>query len=642
MKKLQRKKVRRALAGIALLGALTAAATRAAEGPEEPLFPQLPIIEVDEIQPGQRGYGYSVFAGTEPRRFEAEVIGVLRNTSPGTSYILARLSGDIGAQTLEETGVIAGMSGSPVFFDGRLAGAVAFSWSFTRGALAGITPISGMRGIGELPTPERRPVSGPPAALPDLIAGKLPPDLLARQLKLLAPPPTQPWGSAPLLWTSTGFGAATRGLLAETLPVLTPAGAGGEAQVWDGELRPGSAVAAVLIDGDFKLAANGTVSDREGDRILAFGHPFLGLGPVQLPMAAAEVVTVVSSQFNSFKIANIGPLLGAFEQDRLLGIEGRLGRPATMVPLSLRLLGIGGTARTYEMRLAPMPILSPGLLGVATLGGLEAAGYTVGDQGLDLTARFHLGPHGTLDIAQSFDGVAAAGETISYLVALTGYLLQNPLEEVTLEKVEVELVQTDEPRTVTLAAAHAERSVVRPGETVAVHLDLLPYRGQRTRRTIEVTVPQDAPDGPYYLFLGDGASIDATRLLIEPADPVAFSQALRLLRSLHSRRELGVLGVVAGRGLAIAGEVLPRLPGSVASLWQVAGAGTSTPLTLAVAQEHFEPLERPLAGLARVDLMVRHRSTVTAGEESEAGEAPAEAPAQDGGDGEPSSGEEGT
>ncbi|HYN23214.1 MAG TPA: SpoIVB peptidase S55 domain-containing protein, partial [Thermoanaerobaculia bacterium] len=270
----------------------------------------LPIISIDEVKTGQRGYGLSVFSGTEPERFEVEVVGVARNLfGPGLSYILARLTG----KGLETSGVASGMSGSPVFLDGRLAGAVAFSWPFSQEAIAGITPIESMRSLSGLSLPPATPIPPmPPVELAELLAGRIPVDLLQRELPKLRP---QLGGDAvaSIQWATTGFGEKSQGMLQQALGSASSAG---EARPGDTQknLTPGSAVAAVLVDGDFRLAAVGTVTDRYGDQVLAFGHPFLGMGPIRVPMATAEVVTLLSNQYTSFKISNLGEEIGAFEQ----------------------------------------------------------------------------------------------------------------------------------------------------------------------------------------------------------------------------------------------------------------------------------------------------------------------------------------
>lgn len=620
---------RRPALALCLLGSLLGSLALRAQEPR-------PVLPIDQIERGQTGYGLSVFAGTEPERFDVEVLGVVRNDNPGSSFILARLSGGPQAGTLERTGVIRGMSGSPVFIDGKLVGAVAFSWAFTEDAVAGITPIEEMRRLHRLPRPRAGTLAqtaggSPPVPLDRLLAGDLPPDLLQRQLAALAPPPVLGQGTS-LQWAASGFGDGSRRLLEDRLGGVAPmgrftgsartgqgAGPGAAGEDGDGEPpdpQPGDAVALVLVDGDFKLGPAGTVTDRTGDALVAFGHPFLGAGSVRIPMAEVEVVTVVASQSNSFKITNLGRHIGAIEQDRDPGIEGRLGVEAPMIPLTIRVTGAQGVeepAAEYRVRVAAIPRLAAGLMSLAVFNALDVTRHAGGDQGLDLTLRVHLARYGELELEQSYDGASASGDVLGLILSTVGYLLQNELEPLEVESVEVELVQHPRPRTATLVGAHAERSVVRPGQVVTLNLDLLPYRDAPFRRSVEVEIPEDVPEGRYFFFVGDGASIDAARLTLEPAEPIRISQALRLIRSLHTRRQLGVLGFFSAPGLAVAGEVMPRLPGSMASIWGAAPSGSARPLRLVVAQELFEPVERPVEGLVRIDLEVRREEPVTPG-----------------------------
>jgi hypothetical protein len=576
-------------------------------GPKE-----LPIIRIDEVKAGQKGYGLSVFSGSEPERFEVEVVGILRNQNAvDMSYILARLTG----KGLEKSGVASGMSGSPVFLDGRLAGAVAFSWPFSHEAIAGITPIESMRQLSGLkgmePITPIPPV--PVIQLADLLSGKIPPDLLQRELAKLRPHMVND-GVASVQWTTSGFGEQSQGVLRQALGSVSSAGKARPGDA-DEDLKLGSAVGAVLVDGDFRLAAIGTVTDRYGDQVLAFGHPFLGLGPIDVPMASAEVVMVLSNQNSSFKISNLGEEVGAFEQDRKAGIQGRLGVKASTVPMVLRLSGGGSDKpREFKMRLADVPLYTPMLVSSSLVAGLESASYTSGSQGLDVTARFRLKKYGDLEVKQSFDGDSATGEAAAFLMAVASYVSQSAIEKVGFEDIQVDVSQSLQPRAATLVGAQADRTVVRPGERVRINLDLAAYRGERFRHSVALDLPEDLPAGRYSLLIGDGASADGARLTLEPTDPVNFPQLLELLRSLHSRRDLVVLGVYGGPGLSVAGEVMPRLPASVRSLWGAASSDSAVPLNATIAQELDETLPIPISGLVRVDLEVRRRDPVPGGE----------------------------
>lgn len=569
-------------------------------------------FRVEEARPGQRGYGLSVFAGAEPERFEVEVVGVLRNVAPGTSYLLARLSG----HDLERTGVVAGMSGSPVWIEGRLAGAVSFGFTFGKDPLAGITPIDAMRAIpggadGDASAAAARS-AGARLAIADLAALRIPAGLADRELSALSFAASRPGGGSPaLLWTASGFPVASRSRLERALAPLGAFGSGGSGAPV-GELRNGSAVAGLLVDGDLQIAATGTVTERRGDELLAFGHPFIGLGATALPMATAEIITVVASQASSFKLSNSGPVVGALVFDQSAGVRGRIGAPAPMVPLVVRVGGPAG--RTVAVRIAQIPRFLPALMAASTIGALDVAA-AVAAESLDAELRLVLADGRELRMAQSFDGVAPVKEMVDWLVAVTSYLTTNPLADASLERAELAVEPYAAPRAAALLAVRPDRVLVRAGERLGIEVTLAPFRGAAERRRVELTLPADLPAGRYSLLVGDGASIDGAQLEAEPVDPTTLDQALAVLGSLSTRRELSVLGLLSARGVAAPGETLPRLPGTWQSLrGLVAGRTDERPLRLAVAQRVRVPLAAPLLGMARVELEVR-RPSVLAGKE---------------------------
>ena len=582
---------------------------------------ELPAIGLDEVRVGMRGHGLSVFSGIEPERFEVEVLGVLRNVGPDTSYIVARLSG----KNLESTGVVAGMSGSPVYLDGKLAGAVAFSWPFSREAIAGITPIGAMRAIGR----GRPPVGerSPGAALTfvesapdwqDLVnagmgvrgvrgAREASADLLERALDRLGR-----WsngdGGRGLLWSVSGFGDAARERLARSLPNLLPlAGIGGAAAApafpGPSELVPGSSVAAVLVDGDLRLAATGTVTDRDGDRLLAFGHSIFGLAGFELPLATSEVITVFPSVYSSFKLASSGAIVGAFERDHPAGVAGTIGAEARMIPVRL---GIAGHAeRSYSLRVANLRPMLATLLGISCFGAWDATAGFAGSRSVDLALRLSIEGRDPLLLRQSFDGNGAAVGAVTYLMAVVDFLVQNDFAPLTLVAVEVEARLDSQPRAATLVAVRPDRSIAAPGERVALQVDLRTYDGIALRREETVTLPAELPDGRYTLLVGDGASVSAARLAASPSPPTTLDQVLELISSLRPANELAIVGLSPAGGLSSGGELRPRLPGSMRSIWATAGVRAAAAVKQAVLQVESRPSDRPLSGLVRIDLEIR-------------------------------------
>ncbi len=594
-------------------------------------------IGVDEVSRGQTGYGLSVFAGSEPERFGVEVVGVLREMDPGTSFIVARLSG----KGLEESGVVAGMSGSPVYIDDRLAGAVAYSWAFTSEALALVTPIAAMRRLSALdpgeaaggslglsapatpaprthtpgtlaprtPTPRTLAPGAPaprtPAPFersvrhllepPEDVAGAVN-EIVAEQLGgLLAP---SDWGGRGASIATTGFGEPVRRMLA-----AAPAGRAEASEA--PELGAGSAVAGVLIDGDLKLAVGGTVTRVEDGEVLAMGHPYLGVGPLGVPMATVEVVGVVPRLNSSTRLSNIGPVVGAFDQDRFAGLRGTLGAEARTIPMTIDVETPNGESRRFDLRLADLPIMLPSLVGIPTMQALDSASYGGGESSLDMTGTLRLRGHDDVPLRQVFDGSNPGTGAAFYLISLVGALVNSDHEAVEIEGIDLTLSQSHAPRTIAIERAQASSSRVRAGDTVQVVFDLRRHRGDRFQETLDVVVPEDRRPGRYYLFVGDGVSIDGARLQLQPSRASSLEDELKLLRSFQPQSRLAALGVVPARGLIVEGRPMPDLPATVRSIWQASPLqGEPRALNLTIVSEDGRDLGTPLDGLFRIDLQI--------------------------------------
>ncbi len=585
---------------------VVALAMTVASTPAAPAQEAAPTLSIEQVERGQTGYGLSVFEGSEPERFEVEVLGVMKDTSPGRSMILARLSG----QGLEETGVIAGMSGSPVYLDDRLIGAVAFAWPFSNGAVGGITPIDAMLELSGAepgdPTGARIPQSVSPIDLRVLDADG---ERLAREIARLVPALPDDARSG-LVWSLAGFGPASRSFLGAALPNMARAGfaPSGDAGESASALGPGSAVAGVLVDGDLKLAVTGTVTERIGDEIFAFGHPFLGQGPIRLPMAHAEIITVLSSQMVSFKIANVGTVIGSFGVDRTSGVHGRVGRMIEMIPLRITVDGLG--RNDFRMLMADVPAYLPVLVATSGLGALDSTSRSLGSQGLDLTARWQLDGHEPIELDLSFEGANAGFSAVTFLFLMTNYMVNNPVEEARLEEVSVDLVQYAEPRTARIVRGFAHQSSAAPGETVEVTLEMEPFKGEAYKETFPVEIPTDLREGIYTLLVGDGVTMDTVRQTIEQVVPEDFDQSLAMVRQFKSNRDLVTLGLAPSWGLSMSGRVLPQLPASVRRLWQGVTPGVATELGLAIVDEQTRRFDVPLAGGVRIDISIERPSVV--------------------------------
>jgi len=293
---------------------------------------------------------------------------------------------------------------------------------------------------------------------------------------------------------------------------------------------------------------------------------------------------------------------------------------ARTVPLAVR---SGG--RTFSMRVAQLPELFGVLTATSVFGALDSSGHVSGPQSLELELAVRLAGHDELRMTQQFDGDGAALEAALYVLAVADYLATNPLERAAIDEVRVGLDRTaDARRLAVLVGAHASRGSLAPGERVELTVEFKAHQGESFRRKVEIEVPRDLPDGRYSLMLGDGPAMDSLRQSMEPFTPLRLSQALDYLRSLHSRRDLVVLGLRPGRGVASVGETLPNLPASIRSLWSAAGVGAGTPLRATIDDAGLLRLDVPFTGTARVDLEVRRDAA--AGAAGTAGAAGAKQP----------------
>ena len=317
------------------------------------------VIDPADVAPGAGGVCVTEMDGGERVEIPLTVIGTIGPTTPEGEIVLIRLEDD----RFRHTGIIAGMSGSPVYVDGRLLGALAYGWSFSKEPIGGVTPFVRMEALSD----GSGPVGGFAAtrpALAELLAAAGDGNLGSMLTSWLIPVGGGDLAGLPVAISASAGWRPTEGhWLAESWDrlgwVSTPGGS--HDAVAGGELVPGAMVAGVLVDGDATLGAGGTVTEVRGDQVWAFGHPFLGTGGASLPMARARVVTVLPSLASSFKFFTIGETIGSFTSDRMHGIWGRLGETTAMVPVTVAVDG-----REYDFRSLRHPGLTPFLVAYVT------------------------------------------------------------------------------------------------------------------------------------------------------------------------------------------------------------------------------------------------------------------------------------
>ncbi len=582
---------------------------------------------VDELRAGMVGIGKTVFEGDRIDEFTVHILGVLRNViGPRRNLILARLEGG----PLANTGVIAGMSGSPVYIDGRLVGAVSYSLGqFSKEPIAGITPIDEMTEAATFAGPRRQ-------ATRVELQVPLTPESLSASLRQAfswmrpfadSPADVQVFGDATL---NAGIGTLLR-------PIATPLTLGGfDAGVIDPVaaafrdqgfvpvmagssllaprlaqtagggspaarlLRPGDPVGVALMSGDLEMGATGTVTEIDGDRVYAFGHPFYGLGPTQFPMTRAYVLAVLPSLANSMKIASTGEVIGTVLQDRATTIAGTLGPGPSLIPLRISLTSERGTQETFNMAMVNDQLFTPMLAYLAILNTLSSYERQNGVASYAVRGTASLKRHGDVAFDNLFTGNQSSLGAAAYVVAPINFLLRNAFEDVELERIDLEIDASEQPRSATLERVWIDGRRPKPGATVELKMLLRTYRGEEITRTLPVEIPASAR-GTVSIMVADGTHLsqwEARELRIQPLRTRGLPQMIRVLNNTRKHNRLYVRLLGRNNGAIVKGESLSSLPSSVMTVMESDRNGGS-----------FRPLRNAMLG--EWDIATEHAVTGT-------------------------------
>jgi hypothetical protein len=567
-----------------------------------PVSAAIPTMPVSELKPGMKGVGRSVFSGQAVEEFGVEVIDVMHQVWPRGDLILCRLSG----HGLEESGVIAGMSGSPVYINGRLVGAVAYAWGFAKEPLAGVTPISQMLDVwnqeqAEHGAESRSRLSLPPGSsagfsplpLPVAVSGLTP------QLSELIAPALRPYNLMPV----AAAGRAPFAGAADTM------------------LVPGAAVGVALTDGDVRLSAIGTLTWRDGDRILAFGHPMFQAGAVELPMVGGVIHAVLPSVALSFKLFSPTEPVGSITEDRLPAVGGHIGRVAPMIPVSVALTS--PTNRDdYHFRVVKQPELTPTLVAIGLADAVYQTEGTLDEMTLALKAKVRFAtdtgagalsprtrPAGadSVTLEHLFSGTNPAADMFNTVKDELSLIFDNRFQPVAVTGVDMTMDFTRGRELTYLVSARPDRRRVHAGETVHAVLALRDYRGREWEQPVDVPVPLTAPPGALSVFFAPRDSFFMQEMVRAPGAvaPRSFARLIEQLGETGRENELLMAGYVSTGGLTVGERELPSAPASLRSV--LLGARTDEPL-LATGTSLIlkQPLrfDRAIVGVGRFDLEV--------------------------------------
>jgi hypothetical protein len=566
----------------ALLLAFAGAAASAAPLPDN-------FMPADRIQPGMRGEGVSVFQGYEPTPFQAEILGVEHNWFAGGDLILARLSGG----PLEDHGVAAGMSGSPVYIDGKLIGAVAYGWTYSQKPYAGITPIAQMwevfESIGKLPRPPDRRAGVAPAnrpwdwqpewesykaafeddAEPVARRGFRPtlPQLAAEQGEFIPlATPLLLSGASPRTEQRLRRFFAARGY--ELLGAGTMAGSAAARQDQPAPpLVPGSSLGVPFLSGDMSLAGIGTVTWRQDDRIIAFGHPLNHDGSVNFPMAPAFIFGIMQSYARTFKLGEVGDSIGAIDQDRVYAVGGRIGPSPSRVPIRLRIDGNAAfLAREYNFSAWEDPDLLPALAAAAIEEAYVNSVSIAGRLTVDVEYAIVLGDGRRFAKSQRVSSDFMPVSTpVSALMRDVYLLVRNPFAEADIAAIDASVRVQPGLQEDVLASLRPERGAYKAGETVNLTAVIQPWRGDEYRRRLSIGLPDGLPAGVYVIHAVDTDGADRMHRAMHPGlyRPRDFDELLSIVgHADQPSNQIRVALFEPAIDLEVRGDVLRRLPAS--------------------------------------------------------------------------------
>jgi SpoIVB peptidase S55 len=559
------------------------------------------ILPLDQVRPGMQGYAYTIFAGDQVEKFDLEVIGVMPNfLGPRQSIILVQLKGP----KVERTGVVAGMSGSPVYLDGKLAGALSLKLGiFTKDPIAGVTPIEDV-----VHPPVQSAAQQFPLPLDSSLAQQNASAFSLPTGSTLAPIET------PLVFS--GFQSAA---LQQFAPQIQNYGfvaaQGGTAapQPDDGHLVPGDMAGMVLVQGDASINSACTVTAVQADRVFLCGHPFLNLGDVQIPMARSRVLTTLSSDLASTKIVNVGGSIGTITGDHLTAVSGKLGAPPPMIPLDLAVATKVGEKRLH-FDIINHPKLTPLLVAITTFNGLtQNAIYGEGTT-LHLSGEVRLRGHTPVQIENTYapgDALVPDGLPIALSVQnIFTRLFVNTFEVPQVEGISLRVESAPGRQSFSIDSAWLEKGEAAPGETLRVRVLLHPYRGAARVEETTVRVPdQIARGSTLRILVTDGDTLNrASRGFAfgGSSGPSGLDQLIAVLNRERRNDRLYVGLFVPSPTILWEDKELPNIPLSQINVIDGRPApGSVQVLRESLASESSVPLGGPVSGVISLNLQIR-------------------------------------
>lgn len=587
--------------------------------------PSLALYPLEDLRPGMKGIARSVFAGSEAQEFGVEILGILPGfTGPRQATIIAKLSG----ANVDKTGVFAGMSGSPVFIGDRLVGAIAYSFPFSKEPICGITPIQQMIEIFEQGNEKpKRNAEARATSFTELASAEWKPRLPKPSFTStsLIAPVTAGSPLAPLMGQQiqqiatpvvfSGISQESLSLFSAELTrsgLLPVSGVGGSAAITPLEpfdantLLPGTSVSVQLVRGDYSIAASGTVTYRDGERIYAFGHPFLGLGGSDMPMTESSVVTVIANSYNSFKLAVPGRMVGSISQDRATGVFGELGHAPRMIPVKINLHTSRDRVEQFSYEVVSDEFLTPLLVNITVYNTIATRERSVGESTIAINGSIVVDGQAPIAIQRRFSSANAAALASGSIATPVQALLGSGFDEVNIKGIVVDIDASEEKRTATLERISLDRTEVGRGEQVEIQAYVRTDSGKQFVERIPVQIPADAPSGQMMIMIGDGATLQeasAARTFV----PRDLGQLVIAINKTKKNDRLYLRLLRPAPGVVIGSSELPNLPPSVVATLnndRTSGGYTATNLSQ-VYERELSPAKFVISGQQVISVTVK-------------------------------------
>ncbi len=539
-----------------------------------------------------KGHGLSVFKGMKIERFDAEVLGVLKNTSPGRDMVLIRVAGC----NLEKTGVVAGMSGSPVYIDGKLLGAIAYAWAFGSEPIAGVTPFCQMvefvesfdkRDAARRNEPTRASLPAPlriGEKTYETVCIAEDPNAAGRVFEPRGSPDDALW-MVPLKTPLCGsnFTQHSLNLLRERLggADVVPVQAGSAAphllkECNDAPLEPGAPLSVALITGDFDLSGIGTVTHVEGDRVYGWGHPFMSNGPCELPMMSGYIHAIYPRRSVSFKMGSPIKAVGIIDADVSTCIAGWLNRKPDMLPVKMTVTQDWGNGpRTFNCDVVRQKALMPQLVYSALTNSVDMEGELPEELTAEFEARFEFDDRPPLVIRDTYSGSSvsggrAPGALYSQVASVVQTLLSNPYRPVRIKRIECDTRLCAGRSSAEIEAIQLDSETYAPGDNLKATVFVKPFKQPVERVSVQLKLPSDLPEGSYTAYLTDDLSHARSEVRDSPilSSPRTVDQVFEALRAQTAgkRTHLVIRVPVKDVGVALDGQALPNLPGSMVEM----------------------------------------------------------------------------